>query len=241
MSASISMYRALLAALLAAGLPAAAHAQAPSCVIPKDLPRPRLEGATQSEPRRNLPIGSYTLALSWSPQHCAGGERSLQCGPSAMGRFGFVLHGLWPDGEGKVWPQYCRPASLVPQPILRGALCATPSVQLVQHEWAKHGTCMSRRPEDYFAKSGALYRTIRYPDMASLAQRKGLTVGAFARSFAAANRGMRADMLRVQTSRNGMLSEVWVCLDTRFALSRCPGGQRPDRLTAPVRIAYPWR
>lgn len=223
----------------AAMLPTVVHAQALSCAIPDRLPRPHAEGPTPSEPRRVLPIGGYTLALSWTPQICAGDEGrdrdGLQCGRGAMARFGFVLHGLWPDGKGRDWPQYCRPAAILSPQVIRGALCATPSVQLVQHEWAKHGTCTGQRPAAYFARGKALFQAVRYPDMRALAARRDLTVSAFARVFAAADRRLRPDMIKVQTTRQGWLSEVWLCLDTRFAPMRCAGSQQ--RASAPLRIA----
>jgi ribonuclease T2 len=37
-------------------------------------------------------------------------------------------------------------------------------------------------------------------------------------------------MMRVTATRDGWLDEVWLCLDKRFALARCPahgGGVRP--------------
>ncbi len=233
------MSRMAALALAALAFPAAAHAQALSCTVPDSLPRPRAEGPTASEPRRLLPIGGYTLALSWNPQTCAGVEgrdgNSLQCGRGAIGRFGFVLHGLWPDGKGPQWPQYCRAAALLKSEEIRPALCATPSVQLLQHEWAKHGTCMSRRPADYFTRSNALFRGIRYPDMRALADRRDLTTGTFARAFASANRRLRPEMVKVQTNRQGWLTEVWLCLDTRFAPTACVATQQ--RISAPLRIA----
>ena len=146
----------LILALLLMLAPSAALAQSAQCRMPATLPRPKAEGPTAKEPKRVLPIGSYTLAISWTPQYCstARDRGSLQCG-GRNGKFGFTLHGLWPDGVGKEWPQYCRPADLVPRDVVRDNLCATPSVQLIQHEWAKHGTCMTTKPELYFNLSRA--------------------------------------------------------------------------------------
>ncbi|MDB5696353.1 MAG: ribonuclease, partial [Sphingomonas bacterium] len=130
--------------LAALAMPAAAQAQAISCALPTTIERPRPDRVTADQPSRVVPIGGYTLALTWNPQHCRAQRRdaraSFQCGGG--NRFGFTLHGLWPDGTGRPWPQYCRPAALLPEAVVRANLCATPSVQLLQHEWAKHGTCM---------------------------------------------------------------------------------------------------
>ena len=235
------MKLAAFATLLSVLLPAAAGAQALSCRVPANVPRPRPDLPSESQPVRRLPIGSYTLAVSWSPEFCrrnAGAAKAaFQCGGD--NRFGFVLHGLWPDGYGKDWPQYCRPTALLPRQVIRRNLCATPSVQLLQHEWAKHGTCMpGYTPQRYFARSTAMYRALRFPDMEVLSRRTTLSAGALAEAIAAVNDGMRADMMRVTTTREGWLDEVWFCTDTRFRYTRCPAHQGGAAPTARVRI---WR
>lgn len=212
-------------------------AAAQMCRLPASVPTPHAELPSQSEPARTLPIASYTLAVSWSPEHCfhagdAATER-FQCGEGR--RFGFTLHGLWPDGPGKVWPQYCRPTPILLARTIRPTMCATPSAQLIQHEWAKHGTCIpGDTPDRYFARERRLYRALRFPDMARLAAGP-LTVGAFATAFAAANRGMTADMLRVTTTKDGWLSEVWLCRDLALKPRRCPGNEGADA-SQPLRI-----
>lgn len=219
--------RKLFPALFMIAAPGAAIAQSAQCTLPARIARPHPELPSAKEPRRVLPIGSYTLALSWSPQYCStarGGRSSFQCS-GRNGRFGFTLHGLWPDGAGKTWPQYCRTTDLLPRAVIRANLCTTPSAQLIQHEWAKHGTCMSIRPEQYFSLSRGFYQAIHYPDMAALAGRKNLTVGQFASAFARANPGLRADMLRVTTTRGNWLSEVWLCMDRAMDFTRCPAHQ----------------
>jgi ribonuclease T2 len=229
---------------LALGLllaPAAASAQAYRCAIPAEVPTPRAEGPTAREPRRNLPIGGYTLAISWSPQFCRSGgsgrpASAFQC--QTGNRFGFVLHGLWPDGRGREWPQYCRAASVLPQAVIRRNLCATPSAQLLQHEYAKHGTCMGMSPAAYFDRATRLYGRLRYPDMDTLSRRRGLTTGQFAQALARANPGLSPDMLRITADRQGWLDEVWVCLDTRFGYTRCPSRQSGRSPGQPLRI---WR
>ncbi|WP_156678700.1 ribonuclease T2 family protein [Sphingomonas profundi] len=232
----------ILPAVLAALLPAAAHAQASACTIPASLPRPRPEPPTAANPRRIMPIGRYTLAISWSPGYCPGkagsAEDAFQCG-GANGRFGFTLHGLWPDAAGESWPQYCRATPLVPERVVREMLCTTPSVQLIQHEWAKHGTCMSPTPRAYFAQSSRLYRALRFPDMHALAARDDVTAGDIAAAFAASNRGIREDMVRVTTGRDGRLAELWLCLDTRLRYTGCPAVAGGVARTTRVRITDP--
>jgi len=226
-----------IAALVA---PALAQAQAYRCAVPKKIAAPRPDLPSVEQPKRVVPVGGYTLAITWAPQYCHGnaGEASatFECGSGNL--FGFTLHGLWPDGEGPEWPQYCRATGIVPAPVIRGQLCATPSAQLIQHEWAKHGTCMSSRPADYFAKSSRLYGDLRYPDMAALSRRNDLTAGEVARAIAGANRGMSADMMRITANRSGWLEEIWLCLDKQFRYARCPAHQGGLAADAPIKI---WR
>jgi ribonuclease T2 len=211
--------------IVAALLPGAALAQAQMCVVPNRVERPRPDLPSAREPRRLMPIGSYTLALTWSPGYCrAHGDepgRAFQCGSG--NRFGFTLHGLWPDGRGKSWPQYCKRTDILPPALIRKTMCATPSEQLIQHEWAKHGTCMQTTPEAYFRRATNLYQAIRYPDMDALSRGDG-TVGDFKRAFAAKNRAIPVGAIRVTTTREGWLDELWLCLDTRFRYRRCEAG-----------------
>lgn len=211
---------------LSLALPAAAHAQAINCAVPADVPRPRPDSPDLRNPRRVLPIASYTLALSWAPQYCKeNGTRdsaAMQCGSG--NKFGFTLHGLWPDGAGRDWPQYCKSVPLLSEATIRANLCATPSAQLLQHEYAKHGSCMPGTADDYFRRSTTLYAAIRYPDMDRLSRQRNLTVGSFATAFARANRGISAQSVRVTTTREGWLDELWLCLDTRFRYERCTQG-----------------
>jgi ribonuclease T2 len=227
-------------ALSAVMLPTAAGAQAMSCAIPRSVPPVHAELPSDSQPARTLPVGSYTLAISWSPQYCREHSRDagarFQCGSG--NDFGFVLHGLWADGYGKEWPQYCRAAALLPRAVLRRNMCATPSAQLLQHEWAKHGTCMpGYDPNKYFAQSTGMYRKLRFPDMDALS-RAPLTAGGLAQAIARANPGIGADMMRITTTKQGWLDEVWLCTDTRFRYVRCPAHQGG---TAPGDTVRIWR
>lgn len=229
------------ASLIAAALiaPTLASAQAYKCTVPARIDTPRPDGPTSRQPRRVLPIGGYTLALTWAPQYCRdnGGQPSarFQCGNG--NRFGFTLHGLWPDGRGRDWPQYCAPAAILSPVTIARNLCATPSAQLLQHEYAKHGTCMGVPPRQYFARATALYAKVRYPNMDALSRRRGLTAGQVAAAIARVNRGMTPDMVRV-TGTRGWLDEIWLCMDTRFAFARCKATQGGLKPSTPLKI---WR
>lgn len=228
-------------ALAIALTPAVATAQAKMCAAPGTIPAPRPDLPSFDQPSRVLPIGSYTLALTWSPQFCRNGGFSpaarFQC--AGGNRFGFTLHGLWPDGFGKDWPQYCTATDIVPPAVIRGMMCTTPSAQLIQHEWAKHGTCMGTTPAAYFARSSGLFAKIRYPDMDALSRRP-LTVGQFAAAFAAVNPGIPANAVRV-TAKGGWLDELWLCLDTRFVYERCKPNTGGLPANARLKIWRGWR
>lgn len=231
--------KAALAVAAALALPGVASAQAYQCTVPGTLPRPRPDLASASQPQRLRPIGGYTLALTWAPEFCHGKYRDpsarIEC--RSGNRFGFTLHGLWPDGVGKEWPQYCTTTALLPAALIRRHICATPSVQLLQHEWAKHGTCMGTTPDAYFSKSTGLYAKLRYPDMDALS-RKPLNAGQLAEAIAAANPGVPANAVRVTVNAMGWLDELWLCLDKRFAYTRCETGSGGIADNATVKI---WR
>lgn len=214
-----------LSAAALALVPVAAQAQSLACSAPDRIGVPRLEQPKRGEPVRKPAITGYLLSMSWSPQHCADvrnpkdARDRFQCS-GENGRFGWVLHGLWPETDNPGYPQWCRPAKIVPQPVLKQHMCMTPSAQLLQHEWAKHGTCMSPNPAAYFRSAGLLFRAVRFPDMKALAARPQ-TAASIRRAFADANPGVSAPMIAVSVDRQGWLDEVRFCLGPRMKPARC--------------------
>ena len=226
---------ALAAALLC---PAAASAQAYQCRIPGNLPAAR--PVSPDSPAQRTAITGYSLALSWSPEFCRGRERNpqdrLQCS-GAAGRFGFVVHGLWPEGAGRS-PQWCRAVPPPSPAVVRGQLCRTPAVQLLSHEWAKHGSCMARDAAGYFRVSSILADAMRYPAMETLSRDPALTAGKLREALAAANPGRAANTFGLLVNERGWLREVRVCLDRRFRPARCPARQAGPRDATGLKI---WR
>lgn len=225
-----------LAALLLA-LPAPALAQAYQCAPPARFEPPR--AVTPDGPVRRVPVARYTLAASWSPEYCRGdrGGGSMQCS-GANGRFGFVLHGLWPESRVGPPPQWC---SLTPRPspdLIRRNLCMTPVPWLLEHEWAKHGSCMTRTPEAYYRTAGALWRSLRWPDADRLSRQENLTAGDLRRAFVLANHGWKADQIGVLLSRGGWLREIKLCYGRDFMPQACPRAALGPRDSAPLKI---WR
>lgn len=144
----------------------------------------------------------------------------LQCS-GEIGDFGFVLHGLWPEAKGPNYPQYCRSVGVMSRKVVAENICMTPSVQLLQHEWAKHGSCMARKPETYFGAAKLLFGAIEFPDMDRLS-RKPLSAAGLAGAFAEINEGLPANAIRVKTNNRGWLQEMRICLGKDMKPRRCP-------------------
>jgi ribonuclease T2 len=224
-----------------AGSPVVAQAQAQAyeCRPPKgpiSIPREQPDG-----PVRQLPITAYSLALSWSPEYCrtrkTGPADTFQCG-GRNGRFGLVLHGLWPESRDGVWPQWC-PTKRAPSPeLIRRNMCMTPSASLLAHEWAKHGACMARKPETYFRISSILMNSLRFPDLDSLSRRDDLDAGKLREAMVAANPAFSTEQVGIRLSRNGWLQEVLLCYGKDFLPTRCMKGQFGAANAAKVKI---WR
>jgi ribonuclease T2 len=220
---------------------AVAHAQGWQCRAPAALPRPQIEQVSRSQIRRT-PVAGYTLALSWSREYCKGrAGKGMQC-DGRIGDFGFILHGLWPEGRGRDYPQYCRSASVLPRGVLSQNICMSPDVQLLQHSWTKHGTCMTRRPETYFKAARVMFGAIEFPDMDRLSRQykdgAPLTIGELAKAFSGINDGLPANALSIKTNRKGWLQEVRICLGKNFKPRSCPVHMKSARDTAQVKI---WR
>ena len=225
--------------LLLAATATSANAQSYQCSPPSGLGAPA-ERKPASEPRHVTPVAGYTLALSWSPEYCRTRKDSkrdkTQCS-GEDGSFAFILHGLWPDARGPAYPQYCAPTKALPPAVVKRNFCMMPSTKLMAHEWAKHGTCMAKRPETYFRVSRIMFEAVRFPDMDRLS-RKPLTAGQFRNAFAAAKEGLQPDMLRLKINQRGWLQEVKLCLGKSFRPTRCPGYMRAVKDDAEVKI---WR
>jgi len=229
-----------LALLVSGGAaPAPAHAQAYQCRIPQDtVSAPEI--ARDGSERRG-PITGYTLALGWSPEFCRGREKQaddqMQCS-GRNGRFGLIVHGLWPEGKPELWPQWCSAARVPGAATLRKHLCMMPSPRLMAHEWAKHGSCMVGTPETYFHITAILWDSLRLPDLDRLSRRKNLDSGTIRRAFADANPAFTPDMIGIKRSGQGWLEDIRLCYNTGFMPAQCTKAQYGPRDAAPIAI---WR
>lgn len=209
-----------LSALLTAGFAAPAAPPPRTCALPGTVvPAPELTPPA-NEIVRDAPTAFYMLALTWAPESCRGRaddpDLAVQC---RANRFGFVLHGLWPDGVDGRHPRYCGPAPAISAATVRKHLCMTPSPASLQHEWAAHGTCGWASPEAYFADAQRLWRGLRLPPMAA-----SLTAGEIRAAFVKANPGVRRDGIYIKTVEGGRLMDVRLCYDLSWRPFACHGG-----------------
>ncbi|MEL7187906.1 MAG: ribonuclease T [Pseudomonadota bacterium] len=221
--------RRLILPLLALIIPATASAQAYQCRAPQVRTVPNIN---PDGPVRTLPTTGYTLALSWSPEFCKGRESQrshrVQCSGD-HGRFAFVVHGLWPHsqmrGGRNSWPQWCKSqAALTPAEVRRN-MCTLPSARLVAKQWAKHGACMTKRPETYFAITRVLWEALRVPEYDRISREDDLTAGRIRQAFADANPGVSKSAVGVKLNQRGWLQELRICYNKRFRPTRCDTGR----------------
>ena len=162
----------------------------------------------------------YVLNLSWSPEFCHNVEvlpqseraerrqrdTSVECGTP----HGFVLHGLWPQNFNGTWPANCSseagPASYTPY------LKDTPSLMLLRHEWAKHGTCSTLRPDAFFTKADHAFEAVKVPtQLQAVSQTLQLQTADVLRGLYAANPSYPQGSIVLSCGRN-YLTAVEVCL-----------------------------
>ncbi|MDJ0644259.1 MAG: ribonuclease T [Erythrobacter sp.] len=227
----------LIAVALPVILPAAAQAQAYQCRMPQVSSVPQV---TPDSSRRELPVTGYTLALSWSPAFCRTRQDSrahaAQCSGD-NGRFGLVVHGLWPQGN-RTWPQWCATQGRLTPAEIRRNMCMMPSSRLIARQWAKHGSCMVKRPDTYFKVTRILWNSLRIPDYDRISREDGLTAGRIRQAFADANRGWNASQIGVKLNRDGWLEEIRLCYAKSFRPTRCDARRFGARDNARAKI---WR
>jgi ribonuclease T2 len=209
---------------------------AATCVVPNVLPAPKIEDVPPGEVMQ-VPTTGYTLALSWSPQFCRDKGRNpkyaTQC--DANGQFGFILHGLWPEGHGGRYAAWCKPVDVLSRNEVRSNFCMMPSPQLMQHEWAKHGVCQWQNPSDYFAASRKQFDRFNAPDMTALSILPVDSNG-FKDALHIANPTFPLESFSLLTSQGNWLKEVHICMDKAFNPIACR--KRRDRAGQSLKI---WR
>jgi ribonuclease T2 len=180
---------------------------------------------------RNLASEYYLLSYSWAPRFCnkasnkskkAGKRNYLQCNNDST--FGYILHGLWPQGKLNGDGGYPR-ACLGDQPkiarqTLSAYLCMTPSVWLLQHEYEYHGTCMPSKvlqtPQGYFDTALKLHQSLKLPIKELDGSRDSFKWWY-----------LNNDNLPDGSIKFSKKSKEWqFCFDNNFAHMSCPGNNQ---------------
>jgi ribonuclease T2 len=178
---------------------------------------------TAAKKKKAAPAFSYyLLSLSWAPDFCAQpgkGSDPAECGTGK--KIGFVVHGLWPQGDTGRGPENCGPASSVPVGVAQTMLAYIPTQSLIQHEWTTHGTCSGLSVEDYFAAVRKVRDSVTIPDeLKAPAQTQTLSPGAIEQAFAAANPSFPTAAFRTSCT-SGELQEARICFSKDLAPQAC--------------------
>ncbi|WP_313554668.1 ribonuclease T2 family protein [Agrobacterium cavarae] len=166
----------------------------------------------------------YVLSLSWSPAFCAsdaGRNSRQQCG--ADRKFGFVVHGLWPQND-QSYPEFCGADKneRVPDNLGRNMFDIMPSMGLIGHQWRKHGSCSGLTQKQYFDKTRDAYDRIKIPaDLSTGDQSKRLSADAIEAAFVDANPGMTKNGIAI-SCEGPRLEEVRICLSKTLSFRDCP-------------------
>lgn len=175
----------------------------------------------------------YLLTLSWSPTYCLTHKDDAQC--SGKG-YGFVLHGLWPQYAKGGWPKSCAPrVKLSPQEQAKG-LTLFPTQKLLEHEWAKHGTCSGLGAMGYLEASDKAVGAVRIPEqLQPFSASHYFKAQDISQMFRQSNPGIPEDGIAV-ICNGPQLSEVRVCMDKDLEFASCGKGVRTQCRAGEIRV-----
>jgi ribonuclease T2 len=159
----------------------------------------------------------YLMNLSWSPEFCSIEGTSPECAAHP----GFILHGLWTQNNDGTYPVFC---SEDPAPAnLAQNLDITPDLALLQHEWAKHGTCSGVGPQRFFAMEHQAFHLLKIPpQFAGLDHEISLTPDAILTLFAEANPDFPRGSILLSCGRNH-LTAIEACFSKDLHPIACQG------------------
>lgn len=164
----------------------------------------------------------YVLTLSWSPAFCA--KEKNQADPDQCGtdrKFGFVVHGLWPQYNAGGYPASCARDRNVPKAVVDQTMPIMPSVGLIVHQWQKHGTCTGLNATDYFARVRSAFDKVKVPgELQSTANGLSVPATQVERLFIQANPGLTPESVAVVCSKRDV-AEVRVCMDKDLGFIPC--------------------
>jgi ribonuclease T2 len=180
----------------------------------------------------------YLMSLSWSPSFCEEHPREAdQCGAK---KFGFVLHGLWPQNRNGSWPEHCHTEKTLDDQTVEQMLPLMPSRHLIEHEWETHGACTGLEAAQYFGLAEQAYAGVKIPSgFVAPTASPALTAAEVIQSFIQANPLLDERMISVQCRDGGELEEVRICIDKDNMSVKACGGRvrntcRAGKLKIPV-------
>lgn len=181
-----------------------------------------------AQPRRSRPRAAagdfsyYMLVLSYAPDFCAepGGTKDpRECGTGR--KLGFIVHGLWPQGDQSRGPENCG-GSPVSQTIIQQTLNYIPIPSLIQHEWTAHGTCSGLSAADFFAALRKARDSITLPpDVNQPPQTLQVSPQQLEAKLAASNPSFPAGAFRTSCYNDAELREVRVCFNKDLSPRAC--------------------
>ncbi len=186
----------------------------------------------------------YVLALSWSPTHCATAEHrrdDAQCGRRDGRRYGFVLHGLWPQYD-RGYPENCRMATRpwVPNSVIDAMSDIMPNRGLVIYQYKKHGTCSGLAPTQYYRLARNSFESIKIPARYRKPEKpQNVSQRQLIDEFVRANPKLKADMIVVSCGRGNRLREIHVCMTKDGQPRSCGSNQNQRRLCRAARLYVP--
>ena len=173
-----------------------------------------LRAQKQGEPGK---FDFYLLDMPWGPEFCNIADTSAQChSPSS-----FVVHGLWPQNNDGTYPVFCSHEAGPANP--RQNFDITPDMQLLAHEWAKHGTCSAQGPQRFFRMEHEAFASLHVPHAFEHVDRETtMSPGDILSLFYEANPQFPRNSLIVSCS-NGRFTAIEACFTSDLHPAQCSG------------------
>jgi ribonuclease T2 len=176
----------------------------------------------KSKAKKPADFAYYMLVLSYAPDFCAqptGNKDPRECGNGR--HVGFVVHGLWPQGETTRGPENCGSASPVGQSTVQAMLNYFPTESLIQHEWTTHGTCSGLSAADYFAAVKKARDSVTIPPALTSSNRQSLSPADIETRVATANPSFPKTSFRTSCYSDKELEEIRICLNKDLSPRPC--------------------
>jgi ribonuclease T2 len=174
----------------------------------------------------------YLLNMPWGPEFCSIADVSAECKPQR----GFVVHGLWAQNNDGSYPVFCSDEPGPPKP--EANVDITPDLQLLRHEWAKHGTCSNVGPKRFFAMEHDAFYSLDVPvAFDHIDHEISMSPGEILELFYKVNPQLPKGSL-VVSCRNDEFTAVEACFTTSLKPMPCLGLHsctRPSLRIAPFR------